>query len=375
MGTLDNLIFECRKYLESIGVNPTEVYELLNNDIFENGIIIKLANVNVVKENRAQGYTSKQTHIHVTGESMEYFYPKSVLDTVKDSTEDEEIKVNLLSSNLEHLYTIKEDRRNRDFRVSQKVQVYTTKTVKKIGHNGSQVQISKKRFDGKEFKEFRDLLFPGDILVFLKYIDHDMGHLVIGLPVDFVRTTHLDYQENTFFKKEEMEIIPTDFRIQLNRVTAEKIANYELNEIEEDYEGIFDLSESINNRMIRTSRHQKMVKKLAAILEDGGFLLFEGNIDCLATKEDYDTLIFEAKTLDGTATDEAKQVRLALGQLLYYEKFATLEFSNDVIQKIAYFESEISSHHKELLRDYNCLVIWINKNGNVEGDIELFNFL
>ncbi|QFF97571.1 hypothetical protein PB01_01375 [Psychrobacillus glaciei] len=381
MPITDSLMLICRNYLLSIGSDQTCIDEVLNIESFNRGLTIILSNVNVVRENRPTDYTSKQTHIHVTGESMEFFYESSFLERVIGNTDDENIRVELISSNLEHLNGIAEFRRNGESIPSSVVTgetlIYTSNTLKKIGHGGTQVQLSKKRLDGEAFAMLRNGLFPNDILVLLEYSDTERGYLAIGLPKFFAGSTELVNGGSTLFTRNQQSAANPEFRIRLSQVTAENIAKFNRTEMAEGITSQieFNLSDGILIRGERTERHQEMLRVLASYLESNGFSLFEGNIDCLAVRENVDTLIFEAKTLDGTAVDEAKQVRLALGQLLYYEFLGTQQFANTTKLKIAFFETEISSFHIDLLKQNNCLVIWLNGQGELFGDSESLDFL
>ena len=380
MPVTDNLVSICRSYLLSIGVEQLHVNQLLNNELFNRGLIIQLSTVNVVKANRPEQYTSKQTHIHITGESMEFFYLKSYLDSVSGNTEDDNVRVELISSNIEHLNITKIARRNGEnvssFSVIGETTLLFSNTVKKVGHRGSQVQLSKTRNDGEDFIDLRTNLLPGDIMVFLEYNDSERGYLVMGLPSYYAEQTDLVHVESPVFTGERQSVVNSDFRIRLTSVVAENIATYSRTAMDEDQDrpGV-DLSTAINIRGERTVRHQGILRILALYLQGNGFSLYEGNIDCLATKENVPTLIFEAKTLDGTPTDEAKQVRFALGQLIYYVYSLQIKYNDLRILKIAYFESEIADIHINLLRQNGCLVIWLNEQGEFCGDAKSLGFL
>ncbi|TQR11644.1 hypothetical protein [Psychrobacillus soli] len=381
MPITEDLVLACRNYLLSIGSDQAYVDEVLNIENFNRGLKINLSNSNVIIENKPLGNTGKQTHIHVTGESMEFFYESSFLERVRGNTDDENINVELISSNLEHLNGISEFRRSGEsipsYEVTGETLVYTSNTLKKIGHGGTQVQLSKKRQDGEAFTRLRSVLFPNDILVFLEYSEAERGYLAIGLPEFHSVSIELLDEGSTLFTSNQQSVANPEFRIRLSQVTAENIATFNRTEMAEGINGQneFDLSGGILTRGERTERHQEMLRVLASYLESNGFSLFEGNIDCLAVRENIDTLIFEAKTLDGTAADEARQVRLALGQLIYYDFFGTQQFANTSKLKIAFFESEIASFHIDLFKENNTFVIWLNGQGEFSGNSESLEFL
>lgn len=382
MTSIENLVLMCRNYLLSIGSEPVNVDGILNNKNFNRGLIIKLSDSNVIIGNKSIDHTGKQTHIHITGDLMEFFYESSFLNRIRGNTEDENIRIEIISSNIEHLNEVLVFKKNREkpsyFMVSGKTSLLISNTVKKIGHGGTQVQLSKSRQDGEAFKRLRNGLFLNDILVFLEYNNSERGYLVIGLPSFYIENHNLVYRESALFNSNQQSIVNSEFRIRLSSVTAKDIATYNRAKMDEDgnpnRNGI-DLSNAILTRGERTERHQAILKVLASYLEKNRFSIYEGNIDCLAVRENIDTLIFEAKTLDGTATDEAKQVRFALGQLIYYEFFATQQFIDTDKLKIAYFESEIADVHIDLLRQNGCMVIWLNEQGEFSGDTESIEFM
>ena len=79
-------------------------------------------------------------------------------------------------------------------------------------------------------------------------------------------------------------------------------------------------------------------------------------------------LIFEVKTLDGSHSDEIKQVRAALSQLLYYEEFATNQFINTHKNKIAVFDSKITDCHIQFLNKYGIYVMWLDNTDSLTGN-------
>jgi len=106
-----------------------------------------------------------------------------------------------------------------------------------------------------------------------------------------------------------------------------------------------------------------LVQRVAGICEGKGATLFEDPYDCLANFAPA-RLLMEAKTLDGTDSDEIHRVREALAQLLYYESFATnpVETGTPVI-KIAVFELPISARHAVWLAQSSIHVLSINVDG------------
>jgi len=110
------------------------------------------------------------------------------------------------------------------------------------------------------------------------------------------------------------------------------------------------------------------VRDVAKYYEDKEADLYENPFDCFAVL-DGDGFLVEVKTLDGTVSDEVKQVRNALSQLLYYESFAiNPEMGATTINKIACFEQEPSQSHIEWLNSVNIHVA-------VDTDEEITNLM
>ena len=105
---IKRIIDETKYYFKSICSDFSFIEEILNIDKFTEGIILCLSNVCVLRKNRLQEISSKQTHIHITGNDMKFFYPDSILSSVESSTEDEEVEIELIGLNLRHLEVIKE---------------------------------------------------------------------------------------------------------------------------------------------------------------------------------------------------------------------------------------------------------------------------
>ena len=163
---------------------------------------------------------------------------------------------------------------------------------------------------------------------------------------------------------------PVDHATSLRQVTAVTIAasrapsdSDELLDLGSDPETeLVSLAGAIAKRAERSHRHNTLVQKFAASLPSPAGL-WEGDIDCLAELETV-VLLAEAKTLDGTNADEVRQVRHAVGQLLYYEYFSLpqevrvrLEDEKNLI-KIALFEAKPSDDHIEWMHSLGIEPIW-----------------
>lgn len=134
----------------------------------------------------------------------------------------------------------------------------------------------------------------------------------------------------------------------------------------------------VNNNFIekikkRTENHNRIVKNVAHLLELSGFQIMEGNIDCFAIKNNI-KLIIEVKSLDGTSSDEVKQVRQTYAQLDYYEEFALGRYEKESVYKIALFESKIIDEHIKFLQNRGQFVLWTD-NSKIKGSNESLSLL
>ncbi len=130
-----------------------------------------------------------------------------------------------------------------------------------------------------------------------------------------------------------------------------------------------DLTNGIESRGERLARHNRLVRAWARVSESGGFSLMENPFDCLAISPDKTgALLVEAKTLASPREpdDERRQVRDALGQLLYYEELE-LPGGTPPPVKIAIFDGKPSNNHIRLLNRWEIVVVWVQKD-RFEGD-------
>lgn len=127
------------------------------------------------------------------------------------------------------------------------------------------------------------------------------------------------------------------------------------------------MAAAITIRAVRLTRHNNIVRMLAALLEAGGASLMEDPFDCLATKG-HRSLMFEIKTLDGTQPDEIDRVRDALGQLLYYSSFSIPTGCPDP-SLIALFELRPSDAHIDWLNRAGIMAAWIEDESIIAPQI------
>lgn len=153
-------------------------------------------------------------------------------------------------------------------------------------------------------------------------------------------------------------------RILSKKVTADKIAMIPV-AMDDEYSHAKEYLYNPQLLATRTARHQQLVKQIAQRLEALGYELSENPIDCLAAKNGAPTLLLEMKTINENKSDEARQVRLAVGQLFYYEYFDS-SCSNQTVKRIAAFDRKISDEHITFLHNFGCEVLYLSK-GEIVG--------
>lgn len=350
-----------KNYLESIGVDKTKVEKKLEDT--KEVLLLVLPEVCILKKNRP-GSASKQSHIHVTGEGMCFFFDENELKNNPTQFEnDEKEEIILFTKNLENLAINAKTYHNvqRSVDVNTDDEFIKTFTNKKVGHKGTQVQISKTRLDDKVFINLRECLFKGDALIFLKLVDNSI--IAVGIPNSYFSRTGLG--RNNLYEKVKPIIVQEESDPNLRKVDYTNIAAFNPSDEDDDNDDknkTFDLSSGILKRKKRTERHQDIVKLIALDLARAGYSLYENPVDCLATKEKYDSLLFEIKTLDGTISDERKQVQKAFVQLFYYEEFNIRNYTEEKVKKIAVFENQISDEHILFFKKNGINVYWIDNN-------------
>jgi hypothetical protein len=110
----------------------------------------------------------------------------------------------------------------------------------------------------------------------------------------------------------------------------------------------------------RTDRHQELVRAIAAGCSGGRFYEDPTSYDLLIdTDADIALTLIEAKTISG---DADVQIRLAVGQLLYYEHFFVKpSFPDRLAQQLVLVDDAVSVELAEFLQAHNIgLVAYIN---------------
>ncbi len=126
------------------------------------------------------------------------------------------------------------------------------------------------------------------------------------------------------------------------------------------------LRSAIAKRNERTRMHDELVRAFAKAVPDIS-AIWEGAIDLGAIAANRGILA-EMKTLDGTLEDERSQVRLAVGQLLYYERFSLPESLKGIVDlgalvKVVVFNRRPSAQHLEWIESLGIAVAWLGEDG------------
>lgn len=207
--TINDYVKLVHGFLGKLGTDEAIIQQIKTED-FEKGLYIKLPDVCVLNHsNRLDGSSSHQTHIHITSRNMNFFYNEEYIYSVKESTDDIDIPVVLVNTNIDYLQRARYFRRNSKMEESEAqptkqsyfIETNTVKKISKRNNQSPQVQLSKKRKDGKEFKIIRDITFTRDIMLFLKYKGDKERYLLVVIP----STDYVVYDESGFCEVSEVQ--------------------------------------------------------------------------------------------------------------------------------------------------------------------------
>lgn len=209
----------------------------------------------------------------------------------------------------------------------------------------------------KEFKGIFKEINIDDALIKLENLRNEDYNFII----DSLKNLNLGYNYNNSCNENNTR---------LKEVDSKNIATLNINDIDEK-EIFINMNLTIESINCRKERHNKLVRKFAGFLEEKGFQIFEGRIDCLGIKNKEIAIIAEIKTLNGTEDDEYRQVIKAFSQLYYYEEFCMGDFNKLNSEKVVVFEKSISNKHKTFLEKNNIQVIYL-KNKEFHYDTKIF---
>ena len=140
-------------------------------------------------------------------------------------------------------------------------------------------------------------------------------------------------------------------------VTPETIArNESLSELDPDEQQFYAMRRGVLKQ--RNARHQELVRDFARALPPCKALM-EDPFDYATLTSRGGVLLAEMKTLDGTPGDERRQVRAAVGQLLYYEGLCLPdELTGKPLVKAAVFDKPPSPEHARWMEGLEIAVVW-----------------
>lgn len=192
-GMLLNLV---KDYFVDMGYNPQYIEHYFSCNMFSEIAAIRLANANVVIRNKTDR-TSHQTHIAVTGEMIDFFYPPSVFAAL-DTETIEYRDVLIARDNIRSL-------KNCDLFINDVYSIPLVEGKVTVGkRTQKQLQLSKKSsLNSPCFNELRLGLFENDLLIMLKY-RQNQRILAIGLPQVFYLDSIPNYADkfetNTYLR-------------------------------------------------------------------------------------------------------------------------------------------------------------------------------
>lgn len=180
MANMNHVFETIIKIFEDQNINPISLgIDLLQpTSSFDTVLIKKLAKTNTI----THGDSAKQTHIALTGTEMDifpYLHNYNYLDSTKKIVDFKrrfilELPLTLLGNNLNYLAGEKIEEEN------SIIESNTTTARSRRSDNSEQVEISYIDEDEKNFVKFRQQLYTGDYIIFLKYYKQPK-YIVLGI--------------------------------------------------------------------------------------------------------------------------------------------------------------------------------------------------
>lgn len=192
-----------KDYFISIGI--TSGLQIFSGDLFEKGIYFKLPNVCTfsrctrkeakgieedIESENASGKTSKQSHIHITGDKMEIFFTRQEIEA-NVGIDYSPCDVVLSEANIKNLNDLSFFEDNLDL-----IQAITHIKLAIRKNENPQVQLGKKKEDSFAFNKLRNGLYKDDLLIVLKY-RNAKKLFIMGIPLEFYRSIIGDIQKTS----------------------------------------------------------------------------------------------------------------------------------------------------------------------------------
>ena len=147
-------------------------------------------------------------------------------------------------------------------------------------------------------------------------------------------------------------------------VTPETIAQSDSSgEWDPDERQLFNMRKGVLQQ--RNAHHQELVRSFARAMGCDAIMEYPFDYGLLTSPG---VLLAEMKTLDGTQEDERRQVRAAVGQLFYYERydegvFLPPEYKGLDLVKVAVFDKQPSPIHTRWVEGLKIAVVWQDNDG------------
>lgn len=197
---INGTLIDVKIYLKNIGT-PENIIENINNNVFSEVFIKGITDSNVLardkKKINTKGNVGGQTHIDITGKSVDFFISEDEKETYKMGNEvRKNIYIRMIKNNFNHLESIEntveasndkgETIRSRAEYISEYQDTFKyieATAIAKLGHGSGNLQGQINTPDeSDEFNKFRKLIYTNDALVFFKYRNCIDEYLVLAIP-------------------------------------------------------------------------------------------------------------------------------------------------------------------------------------------------
>lgn len=230
-----NLLEAVGTYLIDVGCDAIKVKSYFSARRFYQGIVMPLSAVCLVPNNKPANSRSKQTHIHVTSKSREFFYSLQDIEEAETSTPWVSQDLALAYNNLQALHADP---------VTSDLTIVNSSMMTKIECRKSQekqVQLSKLSGDDAFFLKLRRGLYENDVLIFLKYRNSNRL-FAIGIPHSYYSTKFIfeGPRRTNRFTGETYDSLESKNAIPVKTAMANILAEHNSDAVIEDEEPISD---------------------------------------------------------------------------------------------------------------------------------------
>ena len=203
---IDGALVDIKKYLKDIDT-PDKIIENINNNVFSEVFIKGISDSNVLsrekKKINLRGNIAGQTHIDITGKSVNFFITEDEKELYKQGSDvNKDIYIRMIKNNFEHLKKLEDtiESKNEKGEILKKRKSYEpnylgsfmyieAKATAKLGHGANSLQGQINTPDENDaFNKFRKLIYTKDSLIFFKYRNCIDEYLVIAIPNELFST-------------------------------------------------------------------------------------------------------------------------------------------------------------------------------------------